>query len=283
MTSTTTIPNTSKEALACWYSSFNHADDEFITIIPSFDYDCNAASKNGASFFSLLPSNTQFQSGIPIQVPFWLAVSLQDKQLARIDPPDFLTVSNLQHIVEWERRHETLWENENASNNKNTADSASNSKNTEKYHLPSNYYELGTRLTSIPGIVFSADTNASVLSLLLADLLQVRLDKLQSQLPNFLASSDTEEEELILTINHMGTHEVSLLRPFLLQVLDDRALLLLDTARMQKSSSTTKMKKMRNQATADSTTTSSTTTGDADTTDNDKPRARIPLRQRHRG
>ena len=168
---------------------------------------------------------------------------LHQRSLCSIVPPAWLTASNLAEIVAFEKNETRLWDD---------AD-----------RLPRDYYEIAKRLTGRKGISFtdscyaagaaaasagagaasaggasaggdtitttgsSTTSQSQVISLLVQDLLEVRVDKLRQQLPALLLQhQESDETDLIVNINGIGSQELALLRPFIQQALNDRAFLL---------------------------------------------------------
>ena len=215
--------------LSAYYSAFQ-ADDALITIVPSFD------SSSPLPLLSSAPVGP-FQAGMPTVVPLWMAMLLHMRSLCSISPPAWLATSNLSEILAHEKKEQFLW------------------KDAER--LPRNYYEIAKQLTGRRGVVFADDdagggsSQSHVLSLLVQDLLEVRVDKLRQQLPTVLANhaaqqskrldendddvQNMEEDDLMMTIDGIGSQELALLRPFIQQALNDRAFLLASAAASDKN------------------------------------------------
>jgi hypothetical protein len=174
----------SDDGLSSFYSAFP-ADDILIDIVPSMDTP---------ESFPLLSSSRSigpFHAGIATQVPLWLALFLQQRSLCQISPPSWWSVDNLSKVLEFERTHVDLW-----------PDAAS---------LPHYYLELHQRLATL--------TSDKAISLLIQDIFQVRCDKLQQQ---FQALLKDNAGNLLVTVNGIASQELALLRPFVLQALNDQ-------------------------------------------------------------
>ena len=189
-------PSSSPKEMASFHSAFQ-ADDSLITILPSFD------STEPLPLLSSLPAGP-FQAGLPSQVPVWMALLLHQRSLCTISPPEWLTQANLSEIITFEKQNQVLFD--------------------DAERLPRHYYELANRLTGRKGIVFESNSTAQVLSLLVQDLFELRLDKLRQQLPSILENNSAEQ--LILTINGISTQELAIFRPFVQQALNDRDFLM---------------------------------------------------------
>jgi len=163
----------------CQASSFC-ADNELLTIVPSFTYrgripfmswtttsssttstsnnkgKTNDAGNSGGGGYVVGP----FVSGVPTEVPLWVAKTLHSRRLAQVDVPDWLTPQRLKIVIKEERTSPLL------------------SKS-----LPFYYYEISLALKWL------VDPQCQVL---LQDLSSLRLDKLRQNFQEI--SRDTLEE-----------------------------------------------------------------------------------------
>lgn len=157
-----------------------------VEIVPSFDLNEEIPL---LSFSAIGP----LKAGILAKVPLWFALFLQQRTLCTISPPSWLTAENLSEIIAFERKHDELW-----------ADAS---------RLPSHYYEISKRLTT-RGVCEKA------VGLLVQDLLEIRLDKLRQQFQDLL--KDNNGADLIVAVNGIGSQELSILKGFIVQALNDQ-------------------------------------------------------------
>lgn len=214
---------------ACFHAAFC-ADDTCVEILPEFDLTVA---------LPLLSSGTRigpWKAGIASTVPLWLALQLQAKSLARIVPPDWLEVNNLKAIIDFEKNNELLFADET--------------------RLPRHYGSIGRRIVKDQG----------VLSLLLQDVLDTRLDKLRQQFLSVL--KDTSEHDVMATVNGIAAEEIALLQDFFAQALHDQYQLGKSLERQEESQNNGRGPEKEAPVNAGSTTMTTTTT-----------RARIPVRR----
>ncbi|GKY93442.1 DNA replication complex GINS protein PSF2 [Mayamaea pseudoterrestris] len=176
----------SNDGLSSFFSAFP-ADDILIDIVPSLD-----APQSFALLLTKKPIGP-FIAGIATQVPLWLALFLHQRSLCQIAVPSWCSVENLTKILEFERTHIDLW-----------PDSAT---------LPHYYMEIYQRLAQ------QADKAVGVL---MQDIFQVRCDKLQQQFQGLLKDN---AGNLLVMVNGIASQELAVLRPFVLQALNDQHLL----------------------------------------------------------
>jgi hypothetical protein len=219
-TPTAASSSSSHNELSSFHAAFQ-ADDTLITILPSF---------NSSESLPLLSSVAAgpFQAGMPTSVPLWMALLLHQRSLCTISPPEWLGAINLSEVIDFEKNNNGLFHDEE--------------------RLPRHYYEIANRLTGRRGIVFqtngaSTESQAQVLSLLIQDLFQLRIDKLRQQLPAILLEHQQQENRdkinLTMTIDGISTQELALFRPFIQQALNDRSFLL-ETTTASKTQPTNK-------------------------------------------
>lgn len=165
------------------------ADDSIVEIIPDFDLTFPLALS------SSVPVGP-FKAGISTKVPLWMAAVLEQRSLATISPPTWLSMESLTTIVAYERRESKLYHDETK--------------------LPRNYYELSKRIK----------TNDAI-ALLIQDLLDIRIDKLRQQFQSLIyeRTMNSPGEDIIIQVNGIGTQELAMLRDFIAQALADKSLL----------------------------------------------------------
>lgn len=172
--------------LSCFYAAFE-ADDSLIAIVPAYDFDGRLPLLSSASV-------GPFKAGVVCNVPLWVALFLHQRSLCTISPPEWLSAENLAQIIEFERTEQTLW--------------------TDSDRLPTHYYEIAKRLTA-RGVI----SDKSV-QLLVQDLLEVRIDKLRQQFSQLL-SETASKNSLVVSVNGIGSQETAILKPFVVQALND--------------------------------------------------------------
>jgi GINS complex protein len=146
-----------------------------------------------------------FKAGISSQVSLWLAISLYQKSLCSISLPEWLSVDNLTEILAYERGNPNLW--------------------PHSRRLPFYYYEIAHRLrmaqdscSHTKSLIFRDPS----VSLLIQDIAQVRLDKLRQEFQDSLSATTQELQALV---NGIASYELTLLKPFMIQALNDRQFL----------------------------------------------------------
>ena len=145
-------------------------------------------------------ASPDFVAGVPATVPLWKAELLQMRSLGTMVVPEWLHVDVLRPILQQEKTQPLL-----------------------TTQLPYYYYELTRKLTNRPNL--GQEQHPDVLRLLVEDIYQVRVEKLRQQFPAYLALME-EQEIPKVDVPGIGSAELSLLGPFLLQALGDRAMLL---------------------------------------------------------
>lgn len=175
------------------------ADDSHVEIVPSFDYDHKLPLLSSTSTTKATSATVAgpFKAGIVTSVPLWLALMLQQRSLCRISSPTWLTVENLVDIIAWERREDTLFH--------------------DPKRLPHFYYEIAKRVCSSTS---TADNNKAV-SLLIQDLREVRVDKLRLKFQQTL-NENADSLNLMMSVTGIAAVELTLLRPFVIQALNDQ-------------------------------------------------------------
>jgi hypothetical protein len=181
------------EDLSCFYAAFR-ADDVPMDIVPSFDL---------SSRIKLLSHTAvgPFKAGISTAVPLWFALTLRQRSLCTISLPDWLTAENLVEIIAYEKREGSLF--------------------SDQSRLPAAYFEIAKRL-----LTAGTDTVDKSVSLLVQDLLSVRLDKLRQQFQTLFSDVASDRTDLFVTVNGIGTQELAILHRFVRQALNDQNYLL---------------------------------------------------------
>lgn len=192
-----------RDDLASFQSAFD-ADDAWIDIVPSFD-STSSATATLPRWQSSLPTLGPFRAGIPTRVPYWWASALRARSLCRVTPPAWWNATRLARIIRYEQTHGPLW--------------------PDATQLPRNYYELSRRLPTLLGNNSGEEDDPSI-RLLVEDLYQIRVDKLRHQFQDLLANRAGDDvDDVVLTVTGIGTQELTLLRAFVTQALNDRTTL----------------------------------------------------------
>jgi hypothetical protein len=184
------------------------ADDAIVEIVPDFDLPVP------------LPLHTSsvlvgpFKAGIATKVPLWMALVLEQRSLARISPPSWLSTASLTAIIRYERREAALFHDETK--------------------LPRCYYELAQRLlrrgggSTASATSTSSDANPDAMMLLVQDLLDIRLDKLRQQFQSLVREHQAGHDGgggVLIEVNGMGTYEMAVLHNFVTRALADKSFL----------------------------------------------------------
>jgi GINS complex subunit 2 len=169
----------------CHQASFC-ADNTLITIVPSFHYSSNVPLLSCPSKGTVGP----FVAGMPVQVPLWMARLFHQRQLAQIHLPEWLSTLKLVEILKEEKASSSL-----------TAD------------MDFYYYETARALASV--------TPKST-QIVLADLVQVRLDKLRQTFHEVSKGELQNDDELSkLDITGICSVELQTIGPFLQRAFSD--------------------------------------------------------------
>jgi hypothetical protein len=186
------------------------ADDAIVEIVPDFDLPMPLPL-----YSSSVPVGP-FKAGIATKVPLWMALVLEQRSLARISPPSWLSTASLTAIIRYERREAALFHDET--------------------QLPRSYYELAQRLLRRSGSNATSSTNSSdanpdAMMLLVQDLLDIRLDKLRQQFQSLVREHQAGGHDdgggggVLIEVNGMGTYEMAVLHNFVTRALADRSFL----------------------------------------------------------
>lgn len=178
------------------YSAFV-AGDTPIRIVPLFTL------KDPLEFMTIQDGALgPFTAGMDMDCPMWLALLLQQRHLCRILLPPWLTVSNLQRVLQQEKTQGTFCPQIPSISHDDGDDldepSYSNNNNNDgpRWGLPLRYLEIAQALvlnnkitaatmgsndvTGVGGD--NSDRNLEAMRILIQDICQVRLDKIRTNL-----------------------------------------------------------------------------------------------------
>lgn len=178
-------PSPSSRLNLCHQSSFG-ADNTLITVVPSFHY---------SSQLPLLSSPLQqttgpFVAGMPVEVPLWMAKVLQQRQLAQIRLPDWLSTQKLTELLREEKQSTLL-----------------------TTQLPFYYYEMARALHSI------VEKSTQVV---LQDLVAVRVDKIRQHFHELSRGDLQQAQELpMIAVTGIASVELNKVGPFLQRAFSD--------------------------------------------------------------
>ena len=178
---------TARKFNLCHEASFC-AENTPVTVVPSFSYKSTLQLMSSQRQSSVGP----FVAGIPLEVPLWMAKVLQQRKLAQIQIPEWLSPENLTAILTEERK-ENMLTNE----------------------LPFYYFEIARSLQ------WAMDSKSTMI--VLQDLANVRIDKIRSHF-HALSKGDLEENEGDLpeiTITGICSIELNTVGPFLQRAFSD--------------------------------------------------------------
>lgn len=255
--SSTSFRRKHRTELASFHSAFL-ADDTLVTIVPTFDSD---------SPIPLLSATTPagpFKAGIPTNVPLWLAMLLQQRSLCSLKVPEWLSTEHLTKVKQFERDETSLTPSFSVSTATTQHDEdddddddfgKASSSASGGPNLPFYYAELGHRFTSakasaLGGTNNSDDDPTSSLAgsaaqaskasgLLLADICQIRLDKLRQQF-QYLAENNRHETHLTVQVPGIASVELVQMKPMILQALQDQRFLATTAASVEPESSSSR-------------------------------------------
>jgi GINS complex subunit 2 len=170
----------------CHQASFC-ADNTLITIVPSFHYSSNVPLLSCPTKGTVGP----FVAGMPVQVPLWMARLFHQRQLAQIHLPEWLSsTTKLVEILQEEKASSSL-------------------TNVLDFY----YYETARALA----VVTPKSTQ-----IVLADLVQVRLDKLRQTFHEVSKGELQNDDELSkLDITGICSVELQTIGPFLQRAFSD--------------------------------------------------------------
>lgn len=243
-------PKYRNAGLSSYYASFR-ADDTLISILPAFDFQSNENDIPNCLFQSTLHSTNfgPFKAGMEAIVPLWMAVVLQQRSFAQIVLPEWLAAPNLTHIIQYEKSHALLFPTSSSNSKSKSKEKGmvedlddeedrtigSSSDPQHSHFLPENYYEVALRLMSAfksSSSHATPDTPYSVLSLLVQDLFEIRVDKLRQQFQSLMEETvrrnlGTADElslaafDLIINVTGIGTQELTSIQPYVQQAMQD--------------------------------------------------------------
>jgi GINS complex protein len=180
----------------CNQSSFC-AENEMVTIIPSFNYDSTVPLISSPEQSDIGP----FEAGLPTVVPLWIAKTLYQRKLAQIELPEWLASEHKLVEILQEERESVLLTNQ----------------------LPFYYYEIARSLN------FCVPKQTQVV---LQDVVALRSDKLRQHFHE-LSRTDLQEQPLddddddkphelpMISVTGIASHEINKVGPFLQRAFSD--------------------------------------------------------------
>lgn len=103
---------TSSATLSCTLTALDHTDDTpdwkrhscsaflagdvVVEVVPSFSIEQSLELLS-------VPRLPPLRAGVSSQVPLWLALLLEKRNLGKIQPPEWLSVDNLKQVLKWEQ------------------------------------------------------------------------------------------------------------------------------------------------------------------------------------
>lgn len=160
------------------------AEETVMTIVPNV---------NHPTFNFISGVFGPLESGIPCEVPLWLAITLRKRGKCIIRMPDWLLVSNLEDIVAHERSQETLGK------------------------LPFHYMEISQLLFSN---AHEDILQPEKVSQLLQDLEQIRMDRVRIGIANTADAVKLDQSIVSTSLNNVASMEILAMRDFFLASLD---------------------------------------------------------------
>jgi GINS complex subunit 2 len=160
------------------------AEETLVTIIPNVSHP---------QFRFVSGNFGPLESGLPCEVPLWLAVTLRKRSKCIIRMPDWLQVENLERIVEHERSQSSLGD------------------------LPFHYLEIAHILFK-----HAKDDiiNPEKVATLLQDLEQIRMDRLRIGIAQIAMNVHEDQSMVAVTLNNVASMEILSIKEFFLGSLD---------------------------------------------------------------
>ena len=228
----------------------------------SNDDDRSNSFQSTLSSTSIFGSSSPIKAGLIYPVPIWMAMLLQQRSFATIVYPHWYNMNNLKYILAFEKSHTSLFITTTTTTNDDThttsqsrpnissrdsdddddVDDVDHHKNDNDYFLPSNYYELAQRFaTSVSTTATTTLTNHSssnqnmdVVTLLIQDIYDIRMDKLRQQFQSLLDGTthprnttttnnmrSLKMTDLIVNVTGIGTHELAHIQSYVIQAMND--------------------------------------------------------------
>lgn len=155
------------------------AGDEIVQVVPSFSLDQKLELLS-------IPQLGPLHAGVAVDMPLWLALLLQKRNLCRIVIPEWLSVDSLKEILQWEQSQESFSPN-----------------------LPFYWQPLARSLLN------STTTNMESSKILIQDIATVRMDKIRNNLHSLSKQSLKDEATLpIVNISGIGALELAAIHSF---------------------------------------------------------------------
>ena len=210
---------------------------------------------------SLFGTTTAIKAGLTYTVPVWMAVVLQQRSFGTIAFPPWYHVENLTRILAFEKQSVSLFPTTTTQSHyqahhnhpskqrrgyNDDDDDDDDDGNDDHVNavgsdiLPSDYYELSRRFATMSSMASPTATSSSsqqqntqVLTLLVQDLFDVRMDKLRQQFQSLLYDTTTTNNnnssrsphpnntDLIINVTGIGTAELAHLQPYVTQAMND--------------------------------------------------------------
>lgn len=160
------------------------AEETIVTIVPNV---------NHPPFSFISGVFGPLESGIPCEVPLWLAITLRKRGKCIIQMPDWMLVTRLEAIVTHERNQETLGD------------------------LPFHYMEISQLLFSN---AHEDIAQPEKVSQLLQDLEQIRMDRIRIGIANTAEAVKLDQSIVSTSLNNVASMEILAMRDFFLSSLD---------------------------------------------------------------
>ena len=160
------------------------AGDEVVQVVPSF------STSQPLELLSV-PRLGPLRAGVSTDMPLWLALLLEKRNLAKIQPPEWLSVDNLRAVLRWEQTDESF------------------SRQLPFYWQPLARSSLGHN---------NNNTNSEAATILLQDIATVRTDKIRRNLHALSHQSLSQPRALpIVELQGIGALELASIRSFVSQ------------------------------------------------------------------
>lgn len=160
------------------------AEETMVTIVPNV---------NHPTFRFVSGIFGPLESGIPCEVPLWLAITLRKRSKCIIRTPDWMTVANLEEIVAHERSQQVLGK------------------------LPYHFMEISQLLLTNAN---EDILNPEKVSLLLQDLEQIRMDRIRIGISGIAETVKQDQSVVSTALNNVSSMEVLAMKDFFLSSLD---------------------------------------------------------------
>jgi GINS complex subunit 2 len=160
------------------------AEDTIISIVPNVNHPI---------FRFISGTFGPLESGIPCDVPLWLAVTLRKRSKCVIRMPNWMSVGNLENVVNHERSEQSLGK------------------------LPFHYLEISHLLMNNAHEDIQEPEKVSAL---LQDLEQIRMDRIRMGIANIAETVKQDQSVVSTSLNNVGALEILAMKDFFLGSLD---------------------------------------------------------------